>query len=255
MTSDFEWHAGIDWASDEHRACLLDGSGRAIGERAFAHDGDGLAELCAWLIEMTGAEPQAIAVAIETPHGPVVETLVEQGFAVHSINPKQLDRFRDRFTVAGGKDDSRDAHVLAHSLMTDAHAFRRLKVDDPVIIELREWSRLRDDLAEERTRLNNRLRQQLCRYYPQMLKLIDGDMAGWLLELWDQVPTPAKAQEISPQAIASILKAHHIRRLDAAEVLGILRQKPLTVAKGTIEAATAHIRILAQRLRLVNQQM
>jgi transposase len=256
MTSDFEWYAGIDWASEKHRVCLLDGNGRVVGEREFAHDGNGLAELCAWLVEMTGAEPQKIAVAIETPHGPVVEMLLEHGFAVHSINPKQLDRFRDRFTVAGAKDDSRDTHVLGHSLMTDAHAFRRLMVDDPVIIELREWSRLGDDLTQERNRLANRLRQQLWRYYPQMIELAGDDItADWLLELWDEAPTPAKAQEISTQAITSLLKAHRIRRFDAAEVLRILRQKPLTVAPGTVAAASAHIRILAERLRLVNRQV
>jgi hypothetical protein len=32
---------------------------------------------------------------------------------VFSINPKQLDRFRDRHTAAGAKDDSRDAYVAA----------------------------------------------------------------------------------------------------------------------------------------------
>lgn len=49
--------------------------------------------------------------AIEVPHGPIVETLLERGFRVYVVNPKQLDRFRDRFTVAGAKDDRRDAHA------------------------------------------------------------------------------------------------------------------------------------------------
>ena len=53
------------------------------------------------------------------PHGPIVEMLLERGFAVFAINPKQLNRFRDRFTVAGAKDDRRDAHVLGDSLRTD----------------------------------------------------------------------------------------------------------------------------------------
>jgi hypothetical protein len=256
MTVDFEWYAGIDWASEQHRVCLLDGGSRRAGEREFAHSGDGLAELCAWLIAMSGCEPQKIAVAIETPHGPVVEMLIDQGFAVHSINPKQLDRFRDRFTVAGAKDDSRDAQVLGHSLKTDGHAFRRLVVDDPMIVELREWSRLGDDLKQERNRLANRLRQQLWRYYPQMLELGGDDIAAdWLLALWDEAPTPAKAAEISTQVIAPLLKAHRIRRFEAADVLRILRQTPLTVAPGTIAAASAHIRILAERLRLVNRQV
>ena len=56
------------------------------------------------------------SLAIETPRGPVVESLMERGFAVHSINPKQLDRFRDRLSPAGARDDRRDARVLATAL-------------------------------------------------------------------------------------------------------------------------------------------
>src|SRR5271166_5665491 len=55
-----------------------------------------------------------IAVAIEAPHGPVVEILLERRFQVDTVNPKQLDRFRDRHTVAGAKDDRRDAYRLAN---------------------------------------------------------------------------------------------------------------------------------------------
>jgi hypothetical protein len=43
---------------------------------------------------MTGPALTAIAVAIEVPHGPIVETLLERGFQVYAVNPKQLDRFR-----------------------------------------------------------------------------------------------------------------------------------------------------------------
>ena len=51
--------------------------------------------------------------AIEVPHGPVVDALLDRGFIVYAINPKQLDRLRDRFSVAGSKDDRRDARVAA----------------------------------------------------------------------------------------------------------------------------------------------
>ena len=67
---------------------------RLLVNERLTNDGAGLAELCAWLLSMTGAEPAAIAVAIEVPHGPIVETLLERGFQVYAINPKQLDRFR-----------------------------------------------------------------------------------------------------------------------------------------------------------------
>ncbi|MGY4499897.1 transposase [Bradyrhizobium sp. GM24.11] len=164
-----------------------------LAQHGFAHGGAGLAELRDWLLEKTRAAPGQIAVAIEMPHGPVVEMLIEHGFAVFAINPKQLDRFRDRFTVAGAKDDRRDAHVLGGSLRTDRAAFRQLAADDPVIIELREWSRMADELTQERTRLANRLRQQLWRYYPQAAKLTDDVADEWFLALWQKVPTPDRA--------------------------------------------------------------
>src|SRR5467141_2496571 len=149
-----------------NQVCLVDARGECLGERAVAHGGPGIEELCDWLIARTGATPEVIGVAIEMTHGPVVEALLERGFCVYGINPKQLDRFRDRFTVAGAKDDRRDAHVLADSLRTDRHAFRRLSNDEPVIVQLREWSRMADELQQERARLASRMREQLWRYYP-----------------------------------------------------------------------------------------
>jgi transposase len=255
MTEDIEWFVGFDWARETHVVCLLDRDGRVIGERQVSHGGAALAELCDWLIAKSGAPPARIGVAIETPHGPIVETLLERGFAVFAINPKQLDRFRDRFTMAGAKDDSRDAHVLGDSLRTDRRAFRPLAVEDATVVELREWSRIADELTQERNRLANRVGEQLWRYYPQMLQLSDDLAADWFFALWECAPTPAKAAKARQASVARILKAHRIRRFDAAEALRILRQKPLEVAAGASEAATAHISVIAERARLVNRQL
>ena len=130
------WFAGVDWGSERHQVCIVDGEGNIAGEQWFAHSGAGLAELCDWLLSMAG-EAGAVAVAIEVPHGPVVDSLIDRGFVVHAINPKQLDRLRDRFSVAGAKDDRRDAYVLGDGVRTDRRLFRRLHVADPRLIELR----------------------------------------------------------------------------------------------------------------------
>src|SRR5882724_11513427 len=225
------WYAGVDWASESHHVRLIDGEGRDVGERIFKHGGEGLAEMAAWLLASSGAdEPGQIHVAIEVPHGPVVETLIERRFAVYVLNPKQMDRFRDRYTLAGAKDDSRDALVMGSALRTDPHCFRRLTATDPIVVELREWSRIAEDLGSERVVLTNRMRQQLWRYFPAFLEL-DADLgAPWLLELWQAVPTPDKARRIRPTSIAALLKRNRIRRLGDAQVLEILRQPKLTVA-------------------------
>lgn len=247
--------AGVDWATEKHDVCLVDPGGRVLGERAFSADAVGLAEMADWLVEKGGAPPGRIAVAIEVPHGPVVETLLERGFSVHSLNPKQLDRFRDRFTVAGAKDDRRDARVLADSLRTDGRAYRRLDNDAPEVIELREWSRMASDLTREDTMLCNRARQQLLRYFPQVLELTDDVGELWILALIEAIPTPAEAHRKRRSTIEKILREHRIRRWKADDVLAVLRKPALIVAPGTAEAATGHLRMVAQRIRLVRRQL
>ena len=106
-------------------------------------------EALQWVRDRTGARADAIAVGIETPRGALVDTLLEQGFCVFAVNPKQLDRFRDRFTAAGAKDDRRDAHVVADALRTDRRAFRAVRPDDPPIIQLRELCRIVEELQVE----------------------------------------------------------------------------------------------------------
>lgn len=255
MNAHRTWFAGVDWARQTHHVRLTDDAGHDVGERIFAHGGEGLAEMANWLIEKTQANAEDIRVAIEVPHGPVVETLIERGFHVNAINPKQLDRFRDRFSVSGAKDDSRDARALASALRTDPQCFRHITPVDPTLIELREWSRIADELVAERNRLTSRMREQLSRYFPAFLQLDEDCGLPWLLDLWELAPTPDKARRLRRTTIASFLKRAHIRRYDADQVVSVLRQRPVTVQAGAVTAATAHIETLVARTRLVNQQL
>lgn len=255
MTDQPTVFVGIDWAHSTHQICILDEQGQVLDERAIEHAAEELAAMCDRIVAAASGDPDRVAVAIETTHGIVVETLLERGIPVHSINPKQLDRFRDRFSMSGAKDDRRDARVLADSLRTDRRAFRRLAPESPLVVELREWSRMADDLQQERTRQTNRLRDQARRYYPQFLEL-SGDLGkAWILDLWALAPTPAMAAELKPRQITALLKKSRIRRLTTDQVLEILNKPAMTVAPGTTEAARAHIALLSERIRVVEDQL
>ena len=254
MSNHFEFFAGIDWGSEKHRVHLMDRHGATIAERWVEHSGSGLAELAQWLRQKSHHAPHTLAAAIEVPRGAIVETLLEHGFPVFSINPKQLDRFRDRHFPSGAKDDSRDAFVLADSLRTDLHCFHPLQIDDPAVIRLRELSRLEDQLAEEFNRAANRLREQFHRFFPQLLQLSEAASEPWLWTLFEAAPTPARAAKLTEAKIARILSAHRIRRFSAAQVRAILRATPFTLAPGAAEAAQEHALLLLPRLRLIHRQ-
>ena len=136
-----EYFVGIDWGTQTHRIVMMDRHGRVLEQFGAEHSGEGLVVLVNRLKQRTACDPALVAIGLEVAWGALVETLVESGFAVFSINPKQVDRFRDRFTVAGAKDDARDALVLASSLYTDRQSYRRVEIDSPELIRLRELSR------------------------------------------------------------------------------------------------------------------
>ena len=71
--------------------------------------------------------------------------------------PRSL--IRDRHSVAGAKDDRRDAFVLAEALHTDRAKFTRVQPPDVTTLLLREVGRTYDALQHDRTRFSNRLRE------------------------------------------------------------------------------------------------
>jgi transposase len=253
VEGEFDWYVGIDGGGATHQVCVLDAAGRLVGERAVAHAGAELAVFAAWLHELAGPSLARVAVGLESRHAGPVALCLEHGAAVFAINPKQLERFRERASAAGAKDDRRDAYAAASALRTDRGAFHRVTPDEPRVVALRELSRTADELRQDARRLANRLRAQLERYFPQALTLVPGADEPWLWTLLERVPTPAAAARVREAAVARVLKAHRIRRVGAPEVLAALRAPALVVAPGTVEAVSAHVALLVPQLQLVSE--
>ena len=254
MTDTFGWYLGIDWGGDTHQFCLLDASGGICGERAVPHTAVAVHEALQWVRAQTGAAPHEIAVGLETPHGVLVDTLLDQGWDVCAVNPKQLDRFRDRFSASGAKDDRRDAHVVADALRTDRRAFRAVRADDPAIIQLRELARMLDELQVEEGRLANRLREQLYRVDAAWLTLSPAADEPWLWTVLGDSPHPDAWAQLPRRRITPALRAHRIRRLTADDVIAALRQPRLTVAPGVSDAIAIRIAALIPQVVVVHEQ-
>ena len=69
---------GIDLGQWLHQACVLDANGEFLGERGFEHSLSALSATTDWLLNLAGKDAERIAVAIEKPHGAVVETLLDR---------------------------------------------------------------------------------------------------------------------------------------------------------------------------------
>jgi transposase len=206
--------AGIDWASETHVVCVVDGQGRRRARRSIRHDDAGLSAL----IELLRAHAVE-RVAIERPDGVLVERVLDAGFTVLAIHPNQVAAARDRYRAAAGKSDAFDAFVLAELARTDAHRFRRLTPDSDPTRALRVLTRARNDLVQTRVALANRLRSELEHSWPGAVAIfaeIDSPIA---LAFLRRYPSPADANGLGPQRLGRFLARHRYSGRRSPETL------------------------------------
>ena len=193
MQSQPNYHVGIDWGRTRHEVCVLD-----------AH------------LQITGGATQQLKLGLEVPHGPLILALQAYDLKVFSINLLQSNRFRDRQSPAGTKDDRRDAFVIARALATDGDAFRLASVLTEQQHLLRTLVHERDQLVKQKVKYCNQLKELLWSYFPAVLEAVKDVSQKWFLQLLLKAPTPDQARRLHPGTLKKLLKQHRIRRIDAS---------------------------------------
>lgn len=243
--------AGIDWATEEHRLCLVDDSGERLLDRRITHSEEGIATLCRLLKQRGVAR-----VALERPDGVLVERLLEAGIVVVAIHPNQVKAARERYQVAGGKSDGFDAYVLAELARTDMHRLRAIEPDSDQTKALRTLVRSREDLVHTRVALANQLRAQLERSWPGAARIFADIDSPIALAFLERYPSPADARNLGEKRLAGFLaRNRYSGRRPPSELLERLRNAPRgTAAELETEAARSAVLALIATLHpLVSQ--
>jgi len=244
----------VDWATEKHSACVVNGQGKALAEFEVDNTPEGLAKLAVRLTELCDGHPEAMHVGIEVPNGPVVDALLDAGFAMFTLNPKQIDRFRDRYSPAGAKDDRRDSFVGSNALRTDPAAFHRIEPASAAYVELREWSRIDRAVGQELVAVANRLREQVLRVAPHWLILCLAADEPWFWSLLELAATPKAGAGLTLRQVRAVLRSHRIRRHPAERILAAWQTPCLGTPQGVLIAVGAHISVLLSQLRLLREQ-
>lgn len=253
MTEEYALFVGIDWSKRSHQVSLVGLAGEKLEEFEIEHRCKGLEELNA-RIEAQGIDPASVAVAIETPHGSVVASCLLRGYTVLTLNPMQLDRFRDRHFPAGSKDDRADAFVLATSIRTDKHCFRKVASGTQRLQMLDRLITIHDDLVTRETALLNQARETLHEYFPQFEAAVGELDSAWCWEVWKLVKSQKGARKASLAKVAKILKKRRVRRITADELLDQLRDGPMPLLPGVEEAGVLHLEFLVPNIELARAQ-
>jgi transposase len=235
-----ERFAGVDWASEEHALCVVDGEGRIVEGRRYRQDERGIRALCArlWALEVR-------LVALERPDGLLVERLLDAGLAVIAVHPNQVAAMRPRFSAAGGKTDGFDSFVLAELARTDRHRFRVLVPDSDATKALRALSRAREELVGHRVALANQLRAQLECFWPGAAHVFADVDSPIALAFLRRYPSPADAVGLGEQRMQRFCARNRdCGRRSPAEQLDRLRRSAEGRA-GQLEAEARRQIVLA----------
>ena len=214
--------AGIDWARDDHAACIVDGRGRKVATITVEHTSTGLADLVCFLRRHGSNE-----VAIERPDGPVIDALLAAELTVVVISPNQVKNLRGRYGSAGNKDDRFDAYVLADTLRTDRARLRPLVPDREDTIALRRACRARKDLVKHRIAAANQLRAHLRNVLPAVVGLFADLDSAISLAFLTRFNTQDKLDWLTPKRLGDWLsKQGYSGKVDPAELHQRILQAP-----------------------------
>lgn len=244
---------GIDWADQKHDASIREESGAVLDQFTFPHSQAGL-EMLRDRVRAAAKDAQVqVLCGVETSQGLLVNFLLEQGWVVYPINPKAVDRYRDRLRTARAKSDQLDAWLLADILRTDRHLHRPLLPDSEPVRELRELVRGREDLVREGVRLANQLQACLKAYWPETLHLFPDIDRPWVLDLLARYPTLEEARKASLKVLRAFLKEcrHPQWEQKAAELYAELRAPHVAVPPFLVRARSRQMLHLVRQLRTV----
>jgi transposase len=247
------YYLGVDWADEFHQVWVSDPDGKKVIEKKVVENVEGLAEFGRWLDESRAKEIELWA-AIEKPHGRIVDFLLDHGVVVYPVNPKALDRVRDRFRMSQSKSDSFDAYVLAEFLRTDHTHLRALEPSSEQAQELKLLTRDHHRLGRHKTRILNLLGRTLKEYYPRPLEVF-GDLESKIaLDFLTQYPTPQALSNLNRREWNRFAKReHHLGKERCDQLWEQLNKPQLKVPDHVVRAKAQLLTVLVVQLKTLIQ--
>jgi transposase len=240
------YYLGVDWADQTHAVWVVAEDGTKIAARAVAHTAEGLSE---WGRELDQWRAQGLDLwaAIERPDGRIVDFLLDHSVVVYPVNPKALDRARDRFRQSGAKSDPFDARVLADFLRTDHAHLRALQPSSAAAQELKLLTEDCQRHIRQQTRLVNQLTATLKAYYPRALEVAELTTA-LAREFLPAYPTPEALTVLTPRQWQRWARAHRLSEARTRELWGVFQQPQLPVPAHVVRAKARLMQSLVEQL-------
>lgn len=245
-------YVGIDWGDKNHRVFITDDTGERLDSFSIEHSLKGVESLFEQ-VRKFAKEQKEILFGLETSKGILVNSILEKGYIVYALNPKCVDRYRDRYKASKIKDDGFDAMVIANILRTDRQNYKPILPDSELTRELRLFTRDHQKLIRMKTMILNQLTACLKEYYPVALKFFSDLALQISIAFLKNFPTLEEAREMSKEKWERFLSRHHYPGVKekACEIYEKLKESQFNVEPLIIRAKSQYMLSLIKQLELL----
>ena len=243
------YYMGVDWGDRLHQVYVGDEEGKKVKETKVPESVEGLAEFGRWLNEQK-AQGYELWAAIEKPAGRIVDFLLDHVVEVYPVNPKAVDRVRDRYRMSGSKSDAFDAYVLAEFLRTDHAHLRVLRPSSEKAQELKMLCRDQRRVGRHKSRLLQQLSTTLKEYYVRPLEAFEDIETEVALDFLSGYPTPEHLGALSAKEFKRFAKKHHLSVQRREELWEKLQKPQLKLPEHVVRAKAQLLEVLIDQLRV-----
>ena len=233
-----KYHVGVDISKRKHKACIRDLTQDSYsGVFSFNVDCQGFRKFLNTL-EKLSSNKDDFLIGIEAT-GNYGVTLayffLSHEYKVVEINPYRASQFR-KAEGKKAKTDRIDARSLAAILSLDNH--KPLSIPDPILDNLKEFTRFRADLVKERASMLNQLHETLTTLFPEFNRVFRQLNSASSLALLTDFPGPEYIIRGGEEKVARCLSNASPGRMGKG------------MARTIIEAAQNTIGVLQKQLSL-----
>jgi len=207
-----EVYIGIDWSENKYDICFMNQAGASIAEQMMPANTDGFLHMDARRRSL-GVAPEACLVGLETAHNLMIDFLWAYAYQrIYIVPPNMVKANRGRQGQSGARTDPSDAWLIADILRTDHPRLAPWYPDSLLTRQMRAKVSLILHLTRQTTRLSNRLRAVLLRYYPAATQVFSSLRTQIALQFIRTYPTPQAAAALTWAEFQAFAQQHGYRR-------------------------------------------
>jgi len=242
------YHVGVDVGKSRHHVSIRDVEGDTYRKAvAVANDREGFAELVSTL-ERISTDKAEFLVGIEAcPYGLNLSYfLMAVGFSLVEVNPFRAGQFR-KAQGRKAKTDRIDARSVAAILSLGGH--KPLSIPDPILDNLKDLTRFRTDLVEEKAAMIIHLQEALSILFPEFERVFRQLDSASSLAVLAAFPGPEHLIEGGEERVGATLSSASPHKMGRG-----MARKLIAAAKDTVGVAQKQlalgvkVSILAKRI-------